>query len=123
LRNSAEEVVGLVNDTGRIIDHDAYDAGLERMIVEGRRNAVTLVVAMDLTVRVLRLQQVAALERSLGQGPGLRQTALEQISEMRQDFVTLAPFFDRWLVIDEAIAAHASGLRVHQKHTPTRGVH
>jgi hypothetical protein len=122
LRSSAEEVVGLVDDTGRIIDHDAYDAGLERIMVEGRRNAVTLLVAMDLTVHLLRLQQVAALERSLGQGPGLRQTALEQISEMRQDSVTLAPCFDQWLVTDEAIAAHASGLRVHHEHTTTRRV-
>jgi len=79
LRNRASEVVGLIDDTGKILDHDAYDDGLEAMMTEGRRDAVTLLVAMDLIVRLLRLQQVAALERALGQGPGLRQTALDRM--------------------------------------------
>jgi hypothetical protein len=120
LRDRAEAAVRLVDDAGSISDHDAYDEGLENMRTEGRRDALILLVAMDLTIRLLRLQQVAAVERALGQGPALRQTAIEEIVEMRQDFAMLAPFFERWIVTDRAIAAHEAGLRVHHKFTTTR---
>ena len=119
LRDRAKAAVRLVDDAGSISDHDAYDDGLERMSTEGRRDAVILLVAMDLTIRLLRLQQVAAVERALGQGPALRQTALEEIVEMRQDFAMLAPLFDRWIVTDRAIAAHEAGLKVHHRFTTT----
>jgi hypothetical protein len=120
LRQRAAQVVRLVDDAGRVLNHEEYDAGLERMVSEGRREAVTLLVAMDLTVRLLRLQQVVALERALGQGPALRQTALEEVSEMREDFAMLAPLFERWLVADQAIAEYESGLKLHHKFTTTR---
>jgi hypothetical protein len=116
----AQEALTVIDDTGQILDHDAYDRGLEQMMVDGRRDAVTLLVSVDLTVRLLRLQQVAALERALGQGPGLRQTALEEIAEMREDFALLAPLFERWRVSNEAIARHESGLRVHHKFTTSK---
>jgi hypothetical protein len=115
LRGRAEEALTLIDDRGQILNHHDYDDGLERMMADGRRDAVTLLVAVDLTVRLLRLQQVAALERALGQGPGLRQTALEEIAEMREDFQMLAPLFERWRVSNQAIAAHESGLKVHNK--------
>jgi hypothetical protein len=117
LRDRAEAAVRLVDDAGSISDHAAYDDGLKTMSTEGRRDTVILLVAMDLTIRLLRLQQVAAVERALGQGPALRQTAMEEIIEMRQDFAMLAPLFDRWIVTDRAIAAHEAGLRVHHRFT------
>jgi hypothetical protein len=120
MRNRASQVVELIDDTGKIVNHKVYDEGLDKMLTEGRRDAVTLLVAMDLIVRLLRLQQVAALERALGQGPGLRQTALEEIAEMREDFGMLGPLFERWLVSDQAIALHEAGLKKHHKFSTAR---
>ena len=120
LRSQANKAVDVIDDTGKVRDHGRYDDGLQKMMAEGRRDAVTLLVAMDLVVRLLRLQQVAAVERALGQGPSLRQTALEEIAEMREDLRMLSPLFERWLVSDQAIAAHAAGLKLHHKLTTAR---
>jgi hypothetical protein len=46
LRQRAADAVRLVDDAGRILDHEGYDEGLERMMSEGRREAVTLLVAI-----------------------------------------------------------------------------
>jgi len=119
LQRRAEEAVSLVDEAGAITDHDGFDAGLERMMTDGRRDTVTMLAAIDLTVRLLRLQQIAALERGLGQGPGLRQTALEEIAELRHDFEMLSPLFERWLVSDDAIQAHERGMRVQHKFSST----
>ena len=102
---------------GTLVARGAFVGLVTVQSTEGRRDTVILLVAMDLTIRLLRLQQVAAVERALGQGPVLRQTAMEEIIEMRQDFAMLAPLFDRWIVTDRAIAAHEAGLRVHHRFT------
>jgi hypothetical protein len=120
LRNRAKSAVALIDDAGKIRDHDEYDQGLEKMMTEGRREAVTFLVAVDLTIRLLRLQQVAAVERALGQAPSLRQTALGEIAEIREDFQTLGPLFERWLVSDVAIVEHESGVKVHNRLTTPR---
>jgi hypothetical protein len=85
------------------------------MHTDGRHDVVLFLLAIDLTIRLLRLQQVTAVERALGQAPALRQTALAEIVEMRQDFALLGPLFERWIVAGSAIAQHGSGVRLHNK--------
>lgn len=122
LHAQVETASKVIDPTGSITDHDAYDEELLRMRGESHRDAVQLLGAIDLTIRLLRLQQVAAVERALGQAPSLRRTALEEIAELRADFALLGPLFERWIVPDTAIAQHASGVRVHNKFSTTRRI-
>jgi hypothetical protein len=119
LQHVARLAAAIIDDAGQIVDHDAFDEELEHMLTERRRDAVTMLIAVDLTVRLLRLQQVVAAERALGQAPVLRRTALAELAELREDVALLGPLFSRWLVSNEAVAAHEAGFRVHHRFSTT----